>query len=199
MKNIILLIFISLLAIKAQAQNEPQWFKDRVADEVSRVYHKKSFVPHKDVWKGQPYKLINLYKIWVDTDKQGFTYLNNTQRQQYKLRFENGRIWDARGNEFDTRGLREGGAQFVMTKDGSIYASRKWVREQFEHHSLVAGEPVVCAGKMVIHNGRLKMIDDISAQYPTKDHYALTRVVTKLRSSGVAFSKVKVIYNKDFQ
>lgn len=199
MKSIILLIFLACFTLQAKAQNEPAWFKNRVANEVSRLYHKKSFAPHRDRWKGEPYRLIQLHELYVDSDKDGYTYLSPKEREQYKLVFENGRIWDIGGAEFDTRGLREGAAQFVMTKDGTIYASRKWKRYSFRHHSLVAGEPVVCAGGMVVHNGKLKRINDMSGQYPVKDHYPLTKVVSKLRSQGIPFKNVKVLYFKDFQ
>ncbi|MDB4330197.1 hypothetical protein N9948_00520 [bacterium] len=196
MKNLILLIFISFICMSAKAQGEPQWFKDRIANDVAKVYHTKSFIPHKDAWKGQPYKLIPLKELWADSDKEGTVYLNSSERQKYKLTFEKGRIWDAKGNEFDTRGIN--GAIFVMTKDGSIYASRKEIANRFEHHSFVSGESVVCAGKLVIYNGHLKIIDDVSAQYPTKNHYPLTRVVSNLKSKGISFRKVKVVYYKDF-
>lgn len=197
--NRVLLTFLVLISVGYAQGPMPEWFKNRINSEVNRVYEKKSFKPHKDRWSKKEFKLIELNKIWIDGEKRGYEYLDHNQRQKYRLKFENGRIWDSYGNEFDTKGLREGGAQFVMDKNGVIYASRKWKRGKFEHHSLVSGEPVVCAGKMIVHNGRLKVIDDMSAQYKAISYEGLTRVITVLKSKGVWNDSVKVMYYKDFR
>lgn len=196
MKSITFALIILCSGI-AQAMTTAEFMRNRINNEISRLYHTRSYKPHKDIWKGKPYKLIKLNPVFKDSDKDGYVYLDKSQRQKYKLYFKNGRIQDSSGRDLDTKGLREGGVMFVMDRFGNIFASKRYRANSFEVHSLVAGEPVVCTGRLIVHNGRLKRIDDFSGQYKSKNHYALTKVVTKFRDVGVWNNQVKVMYNVD--
>lgn len=190
----LLLIMLSF-SIAAKVSAAPSWFINHVENDSLRSTQVKASVAHKDVWQDQPTRVIKLGVNWIDGNKEGFTYLDEGERQAYKLTFENGRIFDAKGNEFSA----PHGAMFVMAEDGSIYASKKTVVNSFEHHSLLAGQPVVCAGRIVVEAGKLKDINDFSAQYKANGYYFLTKVITKLEKSGVSLRNVTVNYNVDNQ
>lgn len=118
-------------------------------------------------------------------------YLNAEQRQQFQLHMQDGRLYDAQGRPFDTRGAQssfletEGTAIFVMNPNGDIYAANDRVPGKFQHSSFLAGAPVAAAGEIEVHDGVVKFISGKSGHYrPGADQ--LDQMVHNLKSQGAA-------------
>ena len=60
---------------------------------------------------------------------------------------------------------------FILTADGQqMYAGRK-KKGDFQHTSFFGGEPVLCAGRFVVRDGKIAGIELNSGHYkPTPDH-----------------------------
>lgn len=120
-------------------------------------------------------------------------YLNESSRARYKLTVKDGKLYDAKGNLFDTsdatslHSADDPRAIFVMDHDGNVYAS-KWQEEgRFHHSSFLAGGDVAGAGELKVSNGDLKLISNASGHYhPTQD--MTIQVVKELQSRGLTIS-----------
>jgi hypothetical protein len=122
------------------------------------------------------------------------TYLQDeAQRAPYRLYVQDGKLYDAQGELFDTRGAGSafggtpGRAIFVMDAMGSFYASNVHAPGKFQHSSFLAGGPVAAAGEMEVHNGKLRLVTKRCETYrPT---WAQVRqAVHRLESLGVPAS-----------
>lgn len=116
-------------------------------------------------------------------------YLDEQQRQQYKLTVHNGKIYDAKGELFDTASaatvLGGGKAIFVMDHDGNMYASTSHAVGKFHHSSFLAGQPVAAAGEIEVHNGEVTVVNRKSGHYrPTESQ--LNQVAEHLGSLGLS-------------
>jgi hypothetical protein len=116
-------------------------------------------------------------------------YLDEQQRQQYKLTVHNGKIYDAKGELFDTASaatvLGGGKAIFVMDHDGNMYASTAHAVGKFHHSSFLAGQPVAAAGEIEVHNGEVTVVNRKSGHYrPTESQ--LNQVAEHLSSLGLS-------------
>jgi len=191
MKILCALVFI-LVSGAVSAFELP--FHSRLAEDIARSSKTKSSHAHRDQWKDQPIKLIKIQELWKGSNEEGFTYLDQDQRSTYKLIYKNGLLHDAKGNIFDTRRAGSDSAMYVMLEDGTTYASLIRVQGEFEHHSLVGEEDVLCAGKMVVHNGEIVTINDFSPQYISYGIYSLTKVITQLRNNKVPTNNTRVVY-----
>jgi hypothetical protein len=96
-------------------------------------------------------------------------YLNEAERQAYRLFMRDGKLYDAQGNLFDTTNATNpesrGHAIFVMDQNGNIYASNNPAQGKFHHSSFFGGEPVAGAGEIRVENGVLKGLSDRSGHY----------------------------------
>ena len=116
-------------------------------------------------------------------------YLDEQQRQQYKLTVQDGKIYNAKGELFDTASaatvLGGGKAIFVMDHDGNMYASTSHAVGKFHHSSFLAGQPVAAAGEIEVHNGEVTVVNRKSGHYrPTESQ--LNQVAEHLSSLGVS-------------
>ena len=116
-------------------------------------------------------------------------YLDEQQRQQYKLTVQDGKIYNAKGELFDTASaatvLGGGKAIFVMDHDGNMYASTSHAVGKFHHSSFLAGQPVAAAGEIEVHNGVVTVVNRKSGHYrPTESQ--LNQVAEHLSSLGVS-------------
>lgn len=123
-------------------------------------------------------------------------YLNEEQRQAYRLTVRDGRLVDASGVPFDTRvgvSLWEGTGRaiFVMDTDGTLYASNTHVRGQFHHSSFLAGAPVAAAGELVVIDGELQLLTDSSGHYQPERGHTL-QAISRLRSLGIVLAPDRV-------
>jgi hypothetical protein len=127
------------------------------------------------------------------------TYLDDSARAEYRLSVQDGKLYDADGDPFDTSAATthwsgQGRAIFVMDENGNIYASNRQVVGEFHHSSLLGGAPVAGAGELEVSNGELRLISNNSGHYlPSR---AMTqRVLDVLASRGIDVSKVKIDWN----
>ncbi|MFE7801707.1 hypothetical protein [Nocardia sp. NPDC057440] len=135
---------------------------------------------------------------WTKHKVSPITYLNNEQRAAYLITVrEDGKLYDAEGNLFDTRkgskpsGNRKRCAIFVMDENGSIYASNYHELGRFHHSSLVAGESVAGAGEIRVENGVITHLSDKSGHYkPTFD--MMVKVIERLDDSRADFSRLEL-------
>jgi hypothetical protein len=128
-------------------------------------------------------------------------YLNRDQRESQRLRFHNGKIYDAKGDLFDTSkaisafsgsaGMGPAKAIFVMDSSGNIYASNNHAKGKFHHSSFLAGRPVAAAGEILVRNGILLEVNRMSGHY-RPDVNQLMQAASQLQSSGVDMSRVKL-------
>lgn len=122
-------------------------------------------------------------------------YLDESDREDFKLTVKDGKLYDADGELFDTSDARslhskdDPRAIFVMDHDGNIYASKSHSEGEFHHSSFLAGGDVAGAGELKVSNGELKLLSDKSGHYrPTLD---MTRqVAQELQSRGVPLDDV---------
>jgi hypothetical protein len=79
----------------------------------------------------------------------------------------------------------------VIDARGQLYVSFEAEKDRVHHSSLLAGEPVLCAGELIVFQGRLALINNQSGHYrpPPK---ALQRAVKTLTEAGLDLSKVTV-------
>lgn len=123
-------------------------------------------------------------------------YLSETERVGYKLDFRDGKIYDARGNLFDTTGteIETGGdrAIFVMDENGTFYASTEQEIGRFHHSSFFAGQPVAAAGEMGVENGMLKWISDASGHYRPGSSFT-QQALQALQQNGVNLQKISIL------
>ncbi len=94
-------------------------------------------------------------------------YLNETERQPFKLTVRDGIIYGADDKPFDTY---NGKAIFVMDHDGTFYATMFPVVGKFHHSSFLAGAPVASSGEIEVCEGQLVEINRRSGHYkPTSE------------------------------
>jgi len=117
-------------------------------------------------------------------------YLNEEERNRYKITIKNGRIYDANDQLVDTSNasVRPGKtperAIFVMDKHGNIYLSTFSKKGVFHHSSFLAGQPVAAAGDIRIENGKVTDVSRTSGHYqPTSNQ--LRQFTQQLEKLGV--------------
>jgi hypothetical protein len=116
-------------------------------------------------------------------------YLDDAEREAHRLTVRDGKVYDAKGNLFDTKAASthhsgQGRAIFVMDEQGRIYASTYQEAGKFHHSSLLAGKPVTGAGELVVENGVVKVISNKSGHYqPTAAMNE--QVIKSLEAQGV--------------
>ncbi len=126
--------------------------------------------------------------IWATS----VAYLDQEQRQQFKLTVKDGKIYDAQGKLFDTQngktacfGGNAGKAIFVMDHDGNMYASNYHAPGKFHHSSFLAGQPVAGAGEIAVHNGEIQYLSRNSGHY-RPSAAQLEQVAQNLSSQGLS-------------
>ncbi|WP_280236476.1 hypothetical protein [Nocardia cyriacigeorgica] len=129
-------------------------------------------------------------------------YLDEQQRQRYRLHFRDGFVYDSEGRPFDTTASKtlwtpQGGrAIFAMDADGVLYSSPHHILGQFHHSSLLAGAPAAGAGEIAAANGVVQLISDHSTHY--RPPRSITeQVIDSLRSQGVMIDDHQVEYHWD--
>jgi hypothetical protein len=128
---------------------------------------KRRFTDFKD------YKTIPMLKSFGVTDLvvNEIKYLNESEREEYKVGFVDGKLKYAKGSLIDTKSSSSHGRQgyfiFVMDQKGNIYTAPT---DLVQHHSsFLAGQAVASAGEIMVEAGILKVILDESGHYaPTK-------------------------------
>jgi uncharacterized Zn-binding protein involved in type VI secretion len=129
----------------------------------------------------------NYKNNWLEGEAT-VVYLNETRRAEYLLSVKDGKLYNAKGELYDTRGREtffsgRGRAIYVMDENGNLYAGDQKVFE-FHHSSFLAGKPVAGAGEIEVHKGEIKFMNRRSGHYePTSE--LLWQTVEELRANGV--------------
>jgi hypothetical protein len=103
-------------------------------------------------------------------------YLSEIERQSYRLKIKDGKVYDSSGKLFDTTDASsfasgKGNAIFVMDELGNIYASKAHPIGKFHHSSFMSGQPVAAAGEIAVKNGVITSITRRSGHYQPTSYY----------------------------
>lgn len=141
---------------------------------------------------------VSLMKFYAGEDGAGETlwhggngpvqYLSSLERQQFEIIIANGLLLNAAGEFFNTNDAdgERGRAIYVLDQQGILYCSNRYQHFKFHHSSLVAGEPVACAGEIAIMSGMVFYLDNASGHYnPGALH--LSQMDSYLRGKGVNY------------
>ncbi|MCG8314063.1 MAG: DUF6531 domain-containing protein [Pseudomonadales bacterium] len=113
-------------------------------------------------------------------------YLNETERQQYKVKVANGLLTDANGMLLDSADTINGKLMFVMDQNGDIYAGPQRIME-FHHSSFLSGNPVAAAGELEIAHGQILTHSRKSGHYkPNKEHHS--QFIAEMNEKGIDLS-----------
>lgn len=121
-------------------------------------------------------------------------YVRRSLRAGFQKRIYVGGYGIFRGRRFDTTNGHTlhsgaGGAIFVMSGNGTLYASTRHGPGGFKHSSFLAGNPVAAAGEMVVNKGKLTFINNESGHY-TPSGTLVTQALTELRARGLDVNHV---------
>jgi hypothetical protein len=109
------------------------------------------------------------------------------------------RLFDANGRPFDSRAantarMERSGvprAIFVMNARGELFASDYQAKGHFHHSTLASGAPVAAAGEMLVVEGRIVEINNMSGHYwPSHEH--TIQAIDALMRSGMDMRGVVV-------
>ena len=92
-------------------------------------------------------------------------YLHPNEREKYKVTFINGRV------KIGGRTPQDGLYMFCLGGKKPMLLAGFKKKGKFQHSSFFAGASVLCAGKLIIENGKITHLDLRSGHYkPTKAH-----------------------------
>ncbi len=124
-------------------------------------------------------------------------YYTAEERARLEVRPCGGRLCDVDGRPLDpdlaNHPERSGTLMYAMTGDGRLYGTFDFKLHVIHHSSLLAGEPAACAGDMLVVDGEVMEVDNVSGHYKPPAE-ALDQVVKQLRSLGVDLGRTKVNY-----
>jgi hypothetical protein len=123
-------------------------------------------------------------------------YLNEQERETFKLTFKNTKVYDHNGELYDSsdgdlKGLSnsKGRVIFVMDKKGDFYASKEQESGKFHHSSFLAGAPIAFAGEMIVKNGIITYIKNFSGHYEPKPTL-FAQLLVVLRAKEIKLSGI---------
>ncbi len=132
------------------------------------------------------YKTLRLQPSYRGEEEEGVHYFYGKDQLFYRVSFKNGLLYDQQGKLINpnypiptavdqikisspppapTSAKRFGYAIYVMDEKGQFYLSFESSKQEFHHSSFLAGQPVACAGEMVIYQGKLLLINNQSGHY----------------------------------
>jgi len=133
------------------------------------------------------------------------TYLNDVEREKFKLIVRDGKVFDTDGNLFDSHAskLNPGQKQvtpnraiFIMDEQGNLYASVHQEEGKFHHSSLSRGGPVSAAGEIFVENGVLRELNNVSGHYKPSPLYT-NQALERFRELGVNIEIVRSVSRMD--
>jgi hypothetical protein len=113
-------------------------------------------------------------------------YLNEVERQKYKVKVSNGLLTDTNNIPLDSADTINGKLMFVMDQNGDIYMAPQRVME-FHHSSFLSGDPVAAAGELEIAHGQVITHSRKSGHYkPSKEHHE--QFIAEMNEKGIDLS-----------
>ncbi|XP_024520420.1 IQ domain-containing protein IQM1-like [Selaginella moellendorffii] len=126
--------------------------------------------------------------------KEQIDYLGPRQRKEYEVSIENG-VWRYLDGKIIDTGVVDDDDKwiFVMSTTGRIYVGQK-KKGKFQHSSFLAGGAATAAGRLVLMNGILELLEAHSGHYrPAEEDFRY--FLNTLKDKGVDMSRVKVEYS----
>ena len=77
----------------------------------------------------------------------------------------------------------------VMDPQGNIYLSASQERGVFHHSSFLSGQPVSTAGEIIVENGRVVMVNNVSGHYRPSEE-SLDLFLDQLAAAGMDVSGI---------
>jgi hypothetical protein len=123
------------------------------------------------------------------------TYLTDAELAQYKVTIQNGKLYGASDDLFDTSKAStwDGNKRAILIIDekGDMYVSNYQKAMEFHHSSLGQGNPVAMAGEIEVTNGKLNYMSNRSGHYhPTKEF--MDQSIEHLSDQGLGFSSAQI-------
>ena len=139
----------------------------------------------------------SLHKDWqrdlAGNPKDGkVKYLTAEEREARELVIVDGRLFYKQTGEPFSTGTKHDGAIFVIDADGRIYASMENEPGRFHHSSFTGGEPVAMAGHMVVQDGWLLHVNNLSGHY-RPDREQLDQAVDLLQRNGLNLNYTTIV------
>lgn len=164
----ILFFILFLSSLSLWAQEDPLYpIKERFLDE--------NIKPHVVFGDSRPF-ISYILPHYV-------TYYNTPElRSRYEMQIIDGRIY-RNGKLFtNLKGLKISHSIFVLSQDNKVYFSEKIKKNRYHHSTLVAGEPVKFAGEMVIVDGEILAVNNMSGHYwpDGESYYVFKRVLREM-------------------
>lgn len=96
-------------------------------------------------------------------------YFGAAERATLRVSVRNGKLWHPDGRPVDTANMRtffsgSGRAIYVMDLHGEMFLSQQQLHK-IHHSSVLAGEPVGCAGEIQVTNGTITFVNNKSGHY----------------------------------
>jgi hypothetical protein len=161
--------------------------------------------------KSPTYKILPLRPKYIGEFREGVVYLSSAQRGEHRVHFKGGLLYNARGEKINSgrlapsadpikipspqpspeRSSELGFAIYVMDQEGRFYIHFKPEKGRIHHSSLLAGQPVACAGEILVFDGVLRAINNQSGHYQPPPA-ALRQALHALGTLGVDLKRVSV-------
>jgi len=114
----------------------------------------------------------------------GILYFDAKQREERRLVFQNGLVYDHTGKiPVTTRSKHRNQNNYVMDAAGAFYLFDEFTHREIRHSSIFAGGPVAGAGNIAIEEGHLIYIDADSGHYDSGSLQG--NVLKELASQGI--------------
>jgi hypothetical protein len=161
-------------------------------EKQSRIKGKLKTKPLRKMYEGE--EIPNNPDNWLGGHGH-VKYLTDAELPQYKVTIQDGKLYDANGNLFDTSRANtwdgKKRAIFIIDEKGDMYVSNYQKAMEFHHSSLGQGKPVGMAGEIEVTNGKLNYMSNRSGHYhPTKEF--MDQSIGHLSDQGLDFSSIKI-------
>lgn len=162
---------------KMDPKHRPNEFLAKEHNKWKRSHYKESFflwLDHYDDKKNgkQEEKTISSQVDYVSEE---------IGKKQYKVNFHEGKICDLKSIPIDTtkvKGKCPGFFAYIITEQNAMLISEH-IAGKFHHSSFISAQKVKCAGMIMIENGKILEINNISGHYRPQT-YAIFRTIKNI-------------------
>jgi hypothetical protein len=142
------------------------------------------------------YQLLEQYQGENQRKDKPIVYFTQEEKQKHTMFVQNGKLVDFKGKALDPEiakyAKRSGFAIFVLTQEGDFIYSFDAEQQVLHHSTLNAAQDVLAAGDMLISNGEILKISNISGHYRPKPE-SLNIVMMRLKDLGVPTDKIEIL------
>jgi len=145
--------------------NRPQVPQPQVVPPKQQIFINENGFKMKTLDSGYVGEKDGIAIAWQGRPDTKVKYLTPSQRDKTEVVVKDGLfVYKQSGQPLDT-GTKLDGAIFVMDGNGRIFASTKNEVGKFHHSSFLGGEPTAMAGHMIVQNGKVLYMDNVSGHY----------------------------------